>query len=126
MPSSCQSKFTHFLLRLRDRFLQIGIFTFFDVSRGDNWGQEENSAKHFPNKAGSRPIEGFALRKMESGDRVALLARVALYPTSIPRVPEYTRIDGRIDGVELLLSNPDPGFPGSLNTHTESQGGRQR
>ena len=55
---------------------------------------------------------------MESGDRVALLARVALYPTSIPRVPEYTRIDGRIDGVELLLSNPDPEFPGSLKTHT--------
>ena len=81
----------------------------------------------FPTKPALVPLRGLrsARWKVEIESR-CWLALLYTQPRFPGRVPEYTRIDGRIDGVELLLSNPDPGFPGSLNTHTESQGGRQR
>ena len=55
------------------------------------------------------------LCKMESGDRVALLAPPLLYPTSIPsprslNTHGFKQMEGWIV-VELLLSNPPPRIP---------------
>ena len=90
-----QSKSTHFLFRLHNGFLQM-VFSHFSRLVGDNWGRG-CSAKHFlPTKTVPGPIEGGLLAlycaKMESRDRVALLAPPPL----------------------LYIQ---PLFPGSLYTH---------